>query len=651
MLFHRKSMNQESNLQSKNHPITEAVINYLSMDTSGALLVTGDWGCGKTYYFKNELFNEVSLKSSHIPIIVSLFGTTELKEIPERILYAYLDATGGESAPLGTIAKYAKNIASAVSSLATYVDVDKILGSRDWIYRILPNNILICFDDLERVADKFAINDILGIVNDLVENRKYKVILIANESFIGPDKLEFKEKVIEKTFRFLPDIVGIFSGLVDSHCDTAFSKFMSEEFVVSPITRNDTSVENCPLRSSLSNIRTLKFAIEHFYPVFSYYRKEQGEDVGELDFQTIKKLRSYWVFILAVSLEYRSNRISFEDSRDIENYCTIVDLGFDLNEKQSIGCAGEETEKAKKESTLAYSRQFYQRYFIELSEPPVYHHELYKNITGGVSINYEELDDYSSKKLGVEEKASYRLLSQFQYAYWTFTNDEISEKLQELLRFVRQGDFDDYISYVNVTIFLLKYQKLFDQEEEDIISSARQGISQYTQRIEVSIGVKSHIEMVSHHLSASVRPVCDYIINLIDKKLEDSLTAKSDEMSLLFQEDIEKLLRQILPQEYGGTPQYFDVPILKKINSGIVAKKMGDIQPKEAMCLCTLIRSRYINNPSPCKLNAELPFLESLREYIAKAINSDDKKLSTIILANDVQGELEKAINLLGNGG
>ena len=58
-----------------------------------------------------------------------------------------------------------------------------------------------------------------------------------------------------------------------------------------------------------------------------------------------------------------------------------------------------------------------------------------------------------------------------------------------------------------------------------------------------------------------------------------------------------------------------------------------------------------INNPSPCKLNAELPFLESLREYIAKAINSDDKKLSTIILANDVQGELEKAINLLGNGG
>ena len=138
--------------------------------------MTGDWGCGKTYYFKNELFNEVSLKSSHIPIIVSLFGTTELKEIPERILYAYLDATGGESAPLGTIAKYAKNIASAVSSLATYVDVDKILGSRDWIYRILPNNILICFDDLERVADKFAINDILGIVNDLVENRKYKVI-------------------------------------------------------------------------------------------------------------------------------------------------------------------------------------------------------------------------------------------------------------------------------------------------------------------------------------------------------------------------------------------------------------------------------------------------------------------------------------------
>ena len=127
----------------------------------------------------------------------------------------------------------------------------------------------------------------------------------------------------------------------------------------------------------------MKFAIEHFYPVFSYYRKEQGEDVGELDFQTIKNSGVIGCLFWLSRLNYRSNRISFEDSRDIENYCTIVDLGFDLNEKQSIGCAGEETEKAKKESTLAYSRQFYQRYFIELSEPPVYHHELYKNITGG----------------------------------------------------------------------------------------------------------------------------------------------------------------------------------------------------------------------------------------------------------------------------
>ena len=38
-----------------NNPVADGVFNYLNMKTSGALLVTGDWGCGKTYFLKNYL--------------------------------------------------------------------------------------------------------------------------------------------------------------------------------------------------------------------------------------------------------------------------------------------------------------------------------------------------------------------------------------------------------------------------------------------------------------------------------------------------------------------------------------------------------------------------------------------------------------------
>jgi Cdc6-like AAA superfamily ATPase len=35
--------------------LNEIVDLYLKMDTNYALLITGDWGIGKTYYFRNVL--------------------------------------------------------------------------------------------------------------------------------------------------------------------------------------------------------------------------------------------------------------------------------------------------------------------------------------------------------------------------------------------------------------------------------------------------------------------------------------------------------------------------------------------------------------------------------------------------------------------
>ena len=43
---------------------------------------------------------------------------------------------------------------------------------------------IICFDDLERVLDSIDTNEVLGTINQLVENLQYKVIVVANEDFI-----------------------------------------------------------------------------------------------------------------------------------------------------------------------------------------------------------------------------------------------------------------------------------------------------------------------------------------------------------------------------------------------------------------------------------------------------------------------------------
>jgi len=55
----------------------------------GALLLTGEWGCGKTHLIKNELNNE--LKDSHILIIVSLFGMNSVEDIKTDIKRKWLN--------------------------------------------------------------------------------------------------------------------------------------------------------------------------------------------------------------------------------------------------------------------------------------------------------------------------------------------------------------------------------------------------------------------------------------------------------------------------------------------------------------------------------------------------------------------------------
>lgn len=77
--------------------LTQGILNYLKMDSSGAFLLTGTWGCGKTYYIKNELFPAIEKMKenacSFIPIMVSLYGIENLADLPKRIVTEYLDCT------------------------------------------------------------------------------------------------------------------------------------------------------------------------------------------------------------------------------------------------------------------------------------------------------------------------------------------------------------------------------------------------------------------------------------------------------------------------------------------------------------------------------------------------------------------------------
>ena len=74
--------------------IYDNIANFLKMENTGALLIVGAWGSGKTYYLDNVVFKKLkeSDKQYHC-IRVSLFGVKDTKEIPYRVFQAYTDST------------------------------------------------------------------------------------------------------------------------------------------------------------------------------------------------------------------------------------------------------------------------------------------------------------------------------------------------------------------------------------------------------------------------------------------------------------------------------------------------------------------------------------------------------------------------------
>src|SRR5690554_5888386 len=145
--------------------IYEAILNHLNMKTTGALLLTGDWGSGKTYHIKNNIFPLLENETDFVPLIVSLYGVSNKNDIAQKVLFSYFDKKGKNSnISTGTIAKNLQNLSDAVPFVKKYLNIEKLItGTGDNIFRFLPHDkLLICFDDLERISKQVDVDDFLG---------------------------------------------------------------------------------------------------------------------------------------------------------------------------------------------------------------------------------------------------------------------------------------------------------------------------------------------------------------------------------------------------------------------------------------------------------------------------------------------------------
>ncbi len=631
--------------------IYEAILNHLNMKTTGALLLTGDWGSGKTYHIKNNIFPLLENETDFVPLIVSLYGVSNKNDIAQKVLFSYFDKKGKNSnISTGTIAKNLQNLSDAVPFVKKYLNIEKLItGTGDNIFRFLPHDkLLICFDDLERISKQVDVDDFLGIVNELVENKGSKVLIITNESEIEGG-LTFKEKTIEKTIHFTPNISAIIDSIINTYSDETFKNYLKEnkDFLLKTLNPNTENEEDTKeLKKHFSNIRTIKFAIEHFKYPFEIIKKEK--DIS--DDLVKRQLKSIWLFIISISTEFRKpNNISFEERKNLDNQTSsFSDFDFSDFNLGNINQEAEEEEPTENEWT--YSEKFKELYYARLSEQYVFHSEVYDLITSSKKIVESAFFENLEKSFNVKEgkiHPAHELLNGFMHGYWKFSNEDFKANLEKLLDYAEKGELLDIISYLNAGVYLLGFVDLFDSDKTTIFEKLKNGLNSFLSNTTLNYMMTSQLKMVEGNFNEEN---LQNLISFIKKKIKDvekeNDLKEAERLSDLIIEDASTFVKEFIPGD--STIRTPDKAFFHELDENKVKLSVSKWNGNAIMDMTSFLKLRYLDTGFSDRLIDELQFLINLEKGIAE-MDKQEKTLSNHLIETQLLPRINECKNRLEN--
>ena len=188
-----------------NQQITTEISHYLHDQTyQYAVLIDGEWGCGKTFFVKNELTTSIKedeqVHGTNRKVrYISLYGLKNVEEIQAEIAISLLETLQEKKHfrfIQHMIKKFSGTIINSVKSLGLSA-LKQFAGNwgipglaADWS---MMKSYIFIFDDLERCD--CTINEVFGLLNKIVEHENTKVILIANEKEISSKVIQTSKEL------------------------------------------------------------------------------------------------------------------------------------------------------------------------------------------------------------------------------------------------------------------------------------------------------------------------------------------------------------------------------------------------------------------------------------------------------------------------
>ncbi|EJU26319.1 KAP family P-loop domain protein [Capnocytophaga sp. CM59] len=539
-LFGRKKP-QYNIIEEPMQKIINIVKDYLTRETNNALLITGEWGVGKTYFFDNKLSEEIkgtSIKENesvkYKPIRVSLSGVTNIDDIERRIVAELYPSLNKE-------VKWGKEIFKLFLSIPKIKEYIPEIPNSD-VIDSGTNNLVICFDDLERISKTFPIDSLIGYINNLTENNNLKTIIIANTDKIKDESFdEIKEKLIGREIEYKINIEEVFDILIQNEFQSfsEYTKFLQKEkeFI-------------CSFFQDYKNIRTLKFILSYYHDIFSQIGII-APHIGYIQSNKNNILKRTLLFTIAIAIEFKRARCSKEDketmSYELWPFLDFIrDEGEDsIEEDKDISVKvkkGEKTDPSK----LKY--KYYGHYDYEFYE------SIFDYIVGINTFDSTLFEKEVKEKSGIVEgqdiSESYKVYNEINSDYiFEISNEEYKKLLYKMLEYVDIGDYrlEDYVGIYN---HVIKYNNPLGIAEEDLKERIIRGIEKGKDRFTYNPDLFRRLPYFEKSdKQNNIEGIIEYCL-AINKEKEEEKYRKD---SVLLETDFE-LWCQKVKEEYNNIP-------------------------------------------------------------------------------------------------
>lgn len=530
--------------------IINIVKDYLTKENNNALLITGEWGVGKTYFFDNTLsekIEETSIKENenikYKPIRVSLSGVTSIDDIERRIVAElYPKLNKGLSKGKGAI-KLLLSIPKIKEYIPEFPNSD-VIGSE-------TDNLVICFDDLERRSKTFPIDSLIGYINNLTENNNLKTIIIANTNKIEDESFdEIKEKLIGREIEYKINIEEVFDTLIKSEFQSfsEYTEFLQKEksFI-------------CSFFQDYKNIRTLKFILTRYHDIHSQI-EIIAPSIQYIQSNKEALLKDTLLFTIAIAIEHKKGKVTRNNKEEIDDIIRYSrkDIERFLNKETSHDQKNDEEETILKKIKSNY---YYQNNVIYYFYEPIFDYIVGLNI-----LDKDLLEKDIKKRYKISEDNTipecYRIYNQINFdEVFSMTNASYKQLLTNMLFYVDNGEYR-LEHYNHIYNLVLSFNNPLKIKEDKLKNRIIRGIKRNKDKFVYNPELPNKLLYIKGEsdVDENEKEIIDLCLTINNEKEQEKHKQDSTNLINILKNDFDHFEHQV-------KHKYNTIPIFKYIKS------------------------------------------------------------------------------------